>query len=64
MIDEAAARAVARWTALSAELVGDAEDARSCVRCGSGQHVMPREDEHLCARCYLECGDSVRAVAH
>lgn len=53
-----------RWTTLSAELVGDVDEAQSCVRCGSDQYVMPREDERLCATCYLEQGDSVRLVAN
>ena len=60
MIDEETERAVAGWVRLGDQLSGRTtnDDHAACVRCGSTDHVLDRGDQALCARCYLERGET------
>ena len=59
MIDEEAERAVEHWVRLGDQLSGreTADDRVTCAQCGSRDRLLDRDDDALCARCYLEKGD-------
>jgi hypothetical protein len=64
VIDEESERAVERWVRLGDEASGRPEPLAkaTCARCGSSHHVLDREKQALCARCYLERGAPVELV--
>ena len=61
MIDEETERTVEQWVRLGDRLIEgrEADDrAPECSRCGSRYHLLGDSEHALCARCYLERGDT------
>jgi protein-arginine kinase activator protein McsA len=60
VIDDETEMAVDRWVRLADQLIDrtNGDGSARCSRCGTTYRVLESADEALCARCYLERGES------
>lgn len=60
VIDDETEMAVDRWVRLADQLIDrpSGDGSARCSRCGTTFRVLESADDALCARCYLERGES------